>query len=232
MLVETHAFKSAFVRGETSGFVVCTERPVTPGHPARRVFAEIYGAPNRYHIFETRPAAEFQMALAATGDPPLDGLSVHEVRVENIRDYQTLSGFKTVFLVDRDRRAAESLRVGDLPLSVRTLSPFSLPNRDGLRLATSTPTAKPFPPPSTNLAPPAALPPVDNPPPPPAVIPSPPAVSSQPRTMPRLPFASPTTDPFADVPVDEGDNRRLTRRRKNSDRPGFFVRCLRAIFWR
>ena len=143
MIVETHAFKGAFVRGETSGFVVCAESSPSPGRLARPVFAEIYGSPNRYHIFETRAAAEFQLALAATGNPPVDGLSVREVRVENIRDYQTLAGFKTVFLVNRHRQATESLRVGDLPLTARINTPIPFPNRDGLRLERAGPVSKP-----------------------------------------------------------------------------------------
>lgn len=120
MIVETHAFKTAFVRGEVSGFVVCVEPPSS----ARMLFAEIYGTPGRYHIFETRRAAEFQMSLAATDTPPRDDLTVTEVRVENIRDYQLLAGFKTVFLVDAGGHLTQSLRVGDMPLAARTGTPF------------------------------------------------------------------------------------------------------------
>jgi hypothetical protein len=123
MTVETHAFKEAFVQGEVHGFVVCTEPPPT----VHRHFAEIYGTPDRYHIFETRAAAEFQKALAATGSPPRDNLDVAEVRVENIRDYQSLAGVKTVFLIDREGRATQSLRIGDMPWWTRTNTPFPRP---------------------------------------------------------------------------------------------------------
>lgn len=222
MIVDTHAFKIAFVAGETSGFVVCAERPATPGRAALRIFAEIYGAPNRYHIFETRPAAEFQMALAATGDPPVDGLSVHEVRVENIRDYQTLCGFKTVFLVDRDRRATESLRVGDPPFSVRTRSPFSPSRPEGLRVATSTPTAKPFAP-RAKTTPPIPLPTTDGDP---AASPAATA-DSRPRRAPGA-LGSATSDPFANVPFDDGRDSRVNHR-ATSPRPGLITRLVRAL---
>ncbi len=124
MIVDTHAFKTAFLNNETCGYVVRTAHP-TP--EKRHIFAEIFGPPDCYHIFETRAAAEFQAARAATSSPPLDGLSIQDVRVADIRDYQVLAGRKTVFLVNCDGAAAQSWRVGDMPLSARTGTPFPRP---------------------------------------------------------------------------------------------------------
>ena len=183
MLVETHAFKEAFVKGENN---------------------------DCYHIFETRSAAEFQMALAATGDPPRDELSVREVRVENIRDYHTLVGFKTVFLVDRDRRRTESLRVGDMPLAARTKSPLPDPRREGVRLARSWSTPASFSPKSIKSSPPSAT--------------SPKIDSTVPRRK------KPPSDPFADVPFDEGESYPSVRRPAESPKPGFLARFFRFLF--
>lgn len=209
MLVETHAFKEAFVKGDAAGFVVCADVPLSPDRPTNRIFAEIYGQPGCYHIFETRAAAEFQMALAATGDPPRDGLSVREVRVENIRDYQTLAGFKTVFLVDRDRQMTQSLRVGDMPLAARTNSPFADPRR-GVRLVRSLSTPVPFSPKAIKSLP--------------TVVPAPTGGSPVPRRK------KPRLDPFADVPFDEGEPCVPASRPTESPRPGFLTRFFRFLF--
>jgi hypothetical protein len=129
--VETHAFLESFADDKASAFVVRVEqpRPAPPTARARLAFAEIYGAPGCYCLFETRAAAEFQCALGATGARPVDRLTVQEVRVANIRDYQVLHGFKTVFLINRDRQGATSPRLGDLPLAARTSPPFVRPPR-------------------------------------------------------------------------------------------------------
>lgn len=209
MADETHAFKEAFVQGATGGFVVCTEPPHTP----RRLFAEIYGTPDRYHIFETRRAAEFQMSLAATGTPSRDDLTVTEVRVENIRDYQLLTGFKTVLLVDRDGRATQSLRVGDMPLSARIQTPFPFARREGLRVVHAVPALKPFAPPPTGGAP----------------APQP----SRVRALPRSPRTRAAADPFSHVPLDEGEPPSrvvLPDPSPGPAGPGLIARLLRALF--
>jgi len=208
MFVETHAFKAAFVKGESSGFVVSTDSPLNP----RPLFAEIYGQPDCYHIFETRRAAEFQMALAATSHPPRDDLTVTEVRVENIRDYQTLTGLKTVILVNRDGQATQSLRVGDMPLSARSQTPSPFLHREGLRVVHAVPAQKAFtPPPPTSEPCPIGLPPLASP---------------QPRSN------RPNSDPFSHVPVDEGEAPTSVIRPASSPalpRTGFIHRLLRAL---
>lgn len=140
MIVETHAFKEAFVKGESSGFVVFTDSPLAP----RPLFAEIYVQPNCYHLFETRRAAEFQMSVAATGLPPREDLTIPEVSVENIRDYQGLDGLKTIILVNRDRQATQSFRVGDMQLSARSQTPSLFHHREGLPVVRAAPAQKAF----------------------------------------------------------------------------------------
>lgn len=207
MHVDTHAFKNAFIRGEITGFVVTAEPPASPVEPPPPHFAEIYGTTGCYHIFEQREAAEFQLSLAATAQPPVDHLAVREVRVENIRDYQLLAGFKTVCLVDRAGLIAQSLRIGDPPLAARTSTPFPGPLPPGLRIIPSPPKPKPLPPP---LATPAAEP---APPPAPrprrklSFAPNPPtnsATSASTETAPAAP-ATPSLTP----PVRPGLFRRL-----------------------
>jgi hypothetical protein len=174
MHVDTHAFKNAFIRGETTGFVVTAEPPASPVEPPPPHFAEIYGTTGCYHIFEQREAAEFQLSLAATAQPPVDHLAVREVRVENIRDYQLLAGFKTVCLVDRAGLIAQSLRIGDPPLAARTSPPFPGPLPPGLRIIPSPPKPKPLPPPLATPAPPLTQRPRRTPP----LVPDPPEASA------------------------------------------------------
>jgi hypothetical protein len=209
MFVETHAFKESFVQGATGGFVVCTEPPHTP----RRLFAEIYGTPDCYHIFETRRAAEFQMSLAAIGTPPRDDLTVTEVRVQNIRDYQLLTGFKTVPLVDRDGHVTQSLRVGDMPLSARIQTPFPFAQREGLRVVHPVPAQKPFAPPPISGEPSAA--------------------ASRARALPRSLSHRPNVDPFSHVPLDEGERPSRVVPPGASPAPvgpGVLPRLFRALF--
>lgn len=125
--VETHTFLEDFVDDKTSAFVVCAPLAASPTDRIRHAFAEIYGTPGCYCLFETRSAADFQCALGATGHAPVDGLTVQEIRVANIRDYQVLHGFKTVFLINRAYQGATSPRLGELPLAVRTAPPFARP---------------------------------------------------------------------------------------------------------
>ncbi len=149
--VETHAFLEAFADDKTSAFVVCVLLAASPPDRARHAFAEIYGTPACYCLFETRAAADFQCALGATSERPVDGLTVQEVRVANIRDYQVLHGFKTVFVINRDRQGATSPRLGELPLAARTSPPFARPEP---RPAPPSAAALPTPPPTA--APPPA----------------------------------------------------------------------------
>lgn len=137
MIVDTHAFKEAFVRGAARGFVVCDAAATSAGFTTKPGFAEIYGSDGCYHIFEARPGAEAHLARAIATNPPRPPLFVREVNVESIRDYQRLAGRKTVFLVDHAGQATQSLRVGDMPLAARTNTPFPGPPPSGLRLAPS-----------------------------------------------------------------------------------------------
>lgn len=125
--VETHAFLEDFADDKISAFVVCAPLAASPADRTRHAFAEIYGTPGVYCLFETRSAADFQCALSATSETPVDGLTVQEIRVANLRDYQVLHGFKTVFLINRAYQGATSPRLGDLPLAVRTSPPFARP---------------------------------------------------------------------------------------------------------
>jgi hypothetical protein len=86
--------------------------------------------------------------------PPVDGLTVQEIRVANVRDYQVLHGFKTVFVINRAYQGATSPRLGELPLAARTSPPFARPE------------PRPAPPPAAALPappPPAAPPPAPEP---------------------------------------------------------------------
>lgn len=201
MLVDTHAFKSAFIRGEITGFVVIAEPPASTVEPPPPHFAEIYGTPGCYHIFEQREAAEFKLSLAATAQPAVEHLAVREVRVENIRDYQRLAGFKTVFLVDRHRRIAQSLRIGDLPLAARTNTPFPGPLPPGLRIIPSPPK------PATH-----------------APLPADPAAAPAPPASPRL-RRPPTLAPAPlETSTDSTGNDSVPPRSTSGVRPGLFRR--------
>ena len=152
--VETHAFLESFGDDKTSAFVVCAPLAASPTDRAHHAFAEIYGTPGFYCLFETRSAADFQCALSATGPAPVDGLTVQEIRIANVRDYQVLHGFKTVFVINRAYQGATSPRLGELPLAARTSPPFARPE------------PRPAPPPAAALPappPPAAPPPEPQP---------------------------------------------------------------------
>jgi hypothetical protein len=142
MIVESHSFKDSFVKGDAAGFVVCDESPPILTRPIHPAFAEIYGTANCYHIFEDRAAAERHLALATAVEPPRTSLLVREVRVEHIRDYQSLAGRKSVYLVNRAGDAAQSLRVGDMPLAARTNTPFPGPLPASVRIIRPEPPPK------------------------------------------------------------------------------------------
>lgn len=123
MLVEQHVIKAQFAVGAVPGFVLRVGRQ----------FVERPGERDAYEIFEDREAAE--RALAAASLAPA-GLEVQEVTVESVRDYQRLSGLKTIYLVDRAGRSAASIRIGEMPLAARTNTPFPGPLPSGLRVTT------------------------------------------------------------------------------------------------
>jgi hypothetical protein len=169
VLVDTHAFKEAFVEGRVMGFVIADESSPKTHFATRPGFAEIFDLRESYYIFEERARAEARVASAVARNPALTGLVIREVNVESIRDYQLLAGRKTVFLVDREGQTTQSLRVGDMPLAARTNTPFPGPLPRGTRF----------------LDPP---PPKSAPTPPPAVTPNPPAtetVTPPERSVPR-----------------------------------------------
>jgi hypothetical protein len=152
VLVDTHAFKEAFVEGRAMGFVIADESSPTTHFATRPGFAEIFDLRESYYIFEERARAEARVASAVARNPALTGLVIREVNVDSIRDYQLLAGRKTVFLVDREGQTTQSLRVGDMPLAARTNTPFPGPMPRGTRFL-DPPPPKPAP-----LPPPAASP--------------------------------------------------------------------------
>jgi hypothetical protein len=112
--------------------------------------------------------------------------------------------------VDREGRATQSLRVGDAPLAARTDTPFPFPHREGLRVARSLPTLKPFP--STAPPVPSGATPGDKRE----------VTASRPRPT--------ATDPFSHVPIDEGVDPSRLERPATPLPTGFIYRLVRALF--
>ena len=201
MLVDTHAFKEAFVDGRAMGFVIADESSPRTNFGTRPGFAEVFDLRESYCIFEDRAMAEERIAKAVARNPALTGLAIREVNVDAIRAYQLLAGRKTVFLVDRQGQTTQSLRVGDMPLAARTNTPFPGQLPRGTRF----------------IDPPPPKPPAPKPPPP-APAPAAPAPASTPavasagademnkltaRQKPRLPESA-STDPISSEPVGDG----------------------------
>jgi hypothetical protein len=196
VLVDTHAFKEAFVQGRAVGYVIADQSRPKTDFGTRPGFAEIYDVRQSYTIFEDRAMAEARLDFSVARDAALARLAIQEVNVDSIRAYQQLAGRKTVFLVDREGRTTQSLRVGDMPLAARTNTPFPGPLPPGARLVrTSSPMPRPAKPPATAPSPPSAEP----------ATPAVPAASISPRKKPTL-QGFVTADPFSHEPANDGSD--------------------------
>lgn len=202
MLVDTHAYKEAFVDGRAMGFVIADESSPKTNFGTRPGFAEVFDLRESYCIFEDRAMAEERIAKAVARNPSLTSLVIREVNVDSIRAYQLLAGRKTVFLVDRQGQTTQSLRVGDMPLAARTNTPFPGQLPRGTRFI-DPPPPKPLAPTPPPPSPAAATPP-------PATRPLSPAAGADElkklslRSKPQLPETV-SAVPGSSEPGDRGD---------------------------
>lgn len=224
MLVDTHAYKEAFVDGRAMGFVIADESSPKTDFGTRPGFAEVFDLRESYCIFEDRAMAEERIAKAVERNPALTGLVIREVNVDSIRAYQLLAGRKTVFLVDRQGQTTQSLRVGDMPLAARTNTPFPGQLPRGTRF----------------IDPPPPKPPAPKPPPPspPAAPPPPPAAGADElkrlslRQKPQL-HESVSTERFSSERGDDGgkprDERNSPTAAEAEKPPGWLGGVLRRL---